>query len=339
MGCCGGTPAAGGEREFSPPGGPICTGRASSEGCWAEISNLPGCYLWNPGPREGFSANWSGECSDGFAEGLEEVSWSWNDGSSSETGRMASGTRASYVNGERQATWRFLCEGRESGFRREEDPYVNGERHGTWTEYYEGHSADLVRAVGLWVNGERHGTWVFHYGDGNQGGGPYVNGERHGTWIFFLPEGRDDNVAREVGPYVNDDEHGTWTGYDASGRVVGTMRFENGRRVGGSRSAVEAAAAATVTSLQVASPSCWPQLTLLGSIGAPAARRGQRSSRRRSRSTAHSLPQRQCNIVGRPRNGGVIKSEPAPVSRSLTRSGQRENGVRKTQQGGSPWCT
>ena len=33
---------AGGERGFSPPDGPICTGRASSEGCWMEISNHPG---------------------------------------------------------------------------------------------------------------------------------------------------------------------------------------------------------------------------------------------------------------------------------------------------------
>ena len=81
-----------------------------------------------------------------------------------------------------------------------------------------------------------------------------MNGERHGTWTLFHPEGRDDNVVRQVGPYVNGERHGTWTGYDPSGNVVGTLRFENGRQVGGSGSAVEAGAAATVTSLQLASP-------------------------------------------------------------------------------------
>ena len=53
---------------------------------------------------------------------------------------------------------------------------------------------------------------------------------------------------------MNDERHGTWTGYDASGNVVGTLRFENGRQVGGSGSAVEAGAAATLTPLQLVFP-------------------------------------------------------------------------------------
>ena len=145
--------ARGSEREFSPPDGPICTGRASSEGCWAEISNHPGCYLWNPGPEDGFSANWSGECSEGFAEGRGDVRWHWNDGSS------------------------------------------------IWT-------------------------------------GLLQNGERQGTWTIFHHEDRDDNVVREVGPYVIGERHGTWTGYDASGNVVGTLRYENGELVSGSEGPV-----------------------------------------------------------------------------------------------------
>ena len=165
-----------GEREFSPPDGPICTGRASSEGCWAEISNHAGCYLWNPGPRDGFSANWSGECSEGFAEGRGEVTWSWNDGSSTETG--------------------LLQGGRREGFR------------------------------------------VIIWGSGTREEGPYVNGVSHGTWTIFHPEGRDDNVVREVGPFVTGERHGTWTGYDASGNVVGTLRYENGELVGGFETAV-----------------------------------------------------------------------------------------------------
>ena len=166
-----GVVVGGDERGFSRPDGPICTGRESSEGCWAEISNHPGCYLWNPGPREGFSANWSGECSEGFAEGRGELRWRWNDGSSTETG--------------------------------------------------------------LFQGGMREGFHVLTWDDGARSEGPYVNGERHGTWTIFRAEAGDDNVVREVGPYVNGEAHGTWTGYDASGNVVGTIRFENGRQVGG----------------------------------------------------------------------------------------------------------
>ena len=48
------------------PDGPICTGRASSEGCWMEISNQRGCYLWNPAPADDETVTWTGECSEGI---------------------------------------------------------------------------------------------------------------------------------------------------------------------------------------------------------------------------------------------------------------------------------
>ena len=201
------------------PEGPICTGRASSEGCWAEISNHPGCYLWNPGPREGFSANWSGGCSQGFAEGRGEITWEWNDGSAIDSGLLRGGRREGF----HVIDW--------SDGERYEGSYVNDERQGTWTFIW----ADGTRDVGPMVDDERHGAWTVTFDGGSRGEGPYVNGEKHGTWTLFR-ENRSDNVVREVGPYVNDELHGTWTGYDASGNVVGTMRFENGRRVRGSGS-------------------------------------------------------------------------------------------------------
>ena len=77
--------------------------------------------------------------------------------------------------------------------------------------------------------GERTGSW-FQNGElivATEG--THVDGESHGPWTIFWEEG---DVAREVGPYVNGERHGIWTGYDASGNVVGTARFENGRRVG-----------------------------------------------------------------------------------------------------------
>lgn len=214
--------AVGGERGISPPDGPICTARASSEGCWAEISNPPGCYLWNPGPREGFSANWSGECVEGFAEGRGEVAWRWNDGSATDSGLFQRGRREGF----HVINW--------SDGERYEGSYVDDERQGTWTFIWENGTRD----VGPMVDDERHGTWTVTFDDGSRGEGPYVNGQKHGTWPRYH-EGRDDNVVREVGPYVNDERYGAWTGYDASGNVVGTLRFENGRHVGSSGSALE----------------------------------------------------------------------------------------------------
>ena len=239
--------AVGGEPGITPVDGPICTGRASSGGCWAQIANHPGCYLWNPGPREGFSANWSGECSRGFAEGRGEVAWRWNDGSAIDTGLFQRGRREGF----HVIDW--------SNGERYEGSYVNDERQGTWTFIWENGTRD----VGPMVNDERHGAWTVTFDDDSRGEGPYVDGEKHGTWTLYH-EGRDDSVVREVGPYVNDERHGTWTGYDASGNVVGTLRFENGRQVSGSGSAVGVGNAATMTPLELASaaarspPGCVP---------------------------------------------------------------------------------
>ena len=226
--------------EPSRPDGPICTGRASSEGCWAAISNHPGCYLWNPGPREGFSANWSGECVQGFAEGRGEVTWRWNDGSATDSGLLRGGRREGF----HVIDW--------SNGERYEGSYVNDKRQGTWTFIWE----DGARDVGPYVNGEQHGNWAISFGDGSRGEGPYVHGEMHGTWTI-VHEGRSDDLVREVGPYVNGERHGTWTGYDQSGNRLGTVRFENGRRVGGSGSALEAGATATVAPLHLGSPAAW----------------------------------------------------------------------------------
>ena len=103
------------------------------------------------------------------------------------------------------------------------------------------------------VNDERHGAWTVTFDDGSRGEGPYVNGEKHGIWTIFH-ESRSDNVVREVGPYVNDERHGAWTGHDSSGNVVGTLRYENGRRVGGSERAPELGTVVTLTPIQSMSP-------------------------------------------------------------------------------------
>lgn len=63
----------------SVPEGRICTEDYSTEPCWMELADRPGCYLWNPFPQENVTVTWSRGCSGGFAQGSGRVSWYQND--------------------------------------------------------------------------------------------------------------------------------------------------------------------------------------------------------------------------------------------------------------------
>ena len=133
-----------GEPGFSPPEGPICTGSQFPEGCWMEIANHPGCYLWNPAPADDETVIWTGGCAEGFAHGSGEVTWYAND----EVGSTTSG---------------------------------------------------------LLQGGHRESFHVTTSPDGSRQEGLYTDGLRHGVWTYF----------------------------DEVGNQLGTIRFENGRRVSG----------------------------------------------------------------------------------------------------------
>ena len=215
-----GVGAGGDDRGFSPPEGPICTGRESSDGCWMEISNQTGCYLWNPFPKDDETVSWSGDCSEGFPQGDGRVSWY-------QYGALDIIAEGRFRGGRRDGPYMYRSvDGTSSG----EGLYMNGERSGRWTFHFEGRDDNMVRAAGSFVNGERHGIWTIHY------------------------EGRGDSLARVVGSYVNGELHGTWIWYDGSDNVVETQRWENGRRVGGSESGLEAATVVTMLPLQITSP-------------------------------------------------------------------------------------
>ncbi|MYC52723.1 MAG: hypothetical protein F4X47_10445 [Gammaproteobacteria bacterium] len=57
------------------PEGRICTKTYSPDSCWVELADLPGCYVWNPQPRENVTVTWSGGCSNGLTQGDGEVNW------------------------------------------------------------------------------------------------------------------------------------------------------------------------------------------------------------------------------------------------------------------------
>ncbi len=192
----------------------IYKGVASSEGRWLETTNHTGCYLWNLNPVGDETVNWRAECSNGLAQGDGWVNW--------------------YQ--------------RSSLNQIEETSLQGGRRNGSTVV----RAADgTLEAEGPYMNGQRHGNWTYVYGDGSCGTSPFVKDELHGTWTVYR-EGGD--VGREVGPYVKGERHGTWTGNDRSGSRLRTIRFENGRRVGGSGSAGDVGAAANLTALRLASP-------------------------------------------------------------------------------------
>ena len=54
---------------------PVCSATAGAKGgCWIEVSNRPGCYLWNPNPAPEETVTWSGACErQGVREGKDEM--------------------------------------------------------------------------------------------------------------------------------------------------------------------------------------------------------------------------------------------------------------------------
>ena len=201
------------------PDGRICTEVYSPDSCWMELADRPGCYVWNPHPQEHVTVTWSGGCSNNLAEGDARVRWYQNDELIQiwETRLQVGRADGPFV--QRRGDRALEADGQN----------VNGEATGVWTFYW----ADGSRDTGRYVNGERSGAGPKGGKMGREPKALTWDGERHGTWTLFRSEADDHDVVREVGPYVNGERHGTWTGYDSSGNVVGTIRFENGRQVGG----------------------------------------------------------------------------------------------------------
>ena len=60
------------------PEAPICTGDHSPDSCWIGVADRPGCYLWGQAPQDDVTVTWSGECSNGFAQGIGRETWYQN---------------------------------------------------------------------------------------------------------------------------------------------------------------------------------------------------------------------------------------------------------------------
>ena len=142
-----------------------------------ELSNSPGCYVWNPNLQPDTTPTWTGECVEGLAQGTGTLNWVWFGDRSrrEETGRLQAGKyHGQWV--VRGAGGRYV----------EEGPYVEGKRHGQWVVRQ---TEDGFVEEGPYVKGKRHGRWVWRYASGTVHEGPYVEGEQHGRWVWRYPAG------------------------------------------------------------------------------------------------------------------------------------------------------
>ena len=171
-----------------------CEGKPSGAGCWRALINHPKCYVWNNNLREGEIMAWSGECSDGFAQGRGTL----------KTVAIFHGNL--YTN-----------KGEEMGYLRD------GKRYGHWIEM----PLDEIVRQGPYVDGKKHGEWLYRYYwyfyRLNVEKGPYVNGMEHGHWILRFDDGHTSE-----GPFVKGRMHGKWVGRDKDGKITYEVTYKKG---------------------------------------------------------------------------------------------------------------
>ena len=126
-----------------------------------EVSQRPGCYVWNPNPQPGETVTWTAECAGGLVQGTGTIRWITAGGWQTSTGRRVDGKPDGHTiyRNEDGSVW--------------EGPYVNGERNGHWIT----RQANGTVGEGPYVNGERHGNHVIRWASGGVEERRYVNGE------------------------------------------------------------------------------------------------------------------------------------------------------------------
>ena len=212
-----------------------CPDQPVGTACWRQLGERSGCFVWQRRSfRVSTSITWSGNCTNGFAQGEGTLTERANETSLlASTGLLVDGKRTgrwvdhesdgdrgegAYVDGERNGHWVW----RYASGNVEEGPYVNGERNGHWLIRRTDGSAE----EGPVVDGKAHGGWVLRRTDGTIEEGPRVNGPRTGEWVIRKPDG-----TVEEGPYVNNERVDHWVIRNAD-RTVEEGAFVDNERAG-----------------------------------------------------------------------------------------------------------
>ncbi len=195
-------------RNGRPAGIPLedtCAGKAVGSLCWMELSNQPGCYVWNQGLLAGWhldylrpvadprreTVTWTGGCSGGRASGTGERTWSYTGDDGNEF--QGSAAEGSYSGGKENGHWTVRYTDGEV----QEGPFVDGKAHGHWTER---NSSGIVEE-GSYVDGKRHGHWIGG-SSGTVEESSYVDGKRHGRWTTHWADGNVTYVCYSNGDRV-----------------------------------------------------------------------------------------------------------------------------------------
>ena len=167
---------------------PACPGKEKGEGCWMEVSNQPGCWMWNPNPAPEETVTWTGGCTDGKASGKGKRVWRFREDGEWKTSEGEGELRGGNMN---HGHWvRRFFDGEVW-----EGPYVDGKPHGLWVRRGSG-----GRDWSCWKNGER------------------VEGDRDCV--------NAEDLAMQVAASGARMRSGPGEGYEALGRLVGGAKVK-----------------------------------------------------------------------------------------------------------------
>ena len=84
---------------------PICTDEHHSRdvSCWMELSNHPGCYVWNPVPQPNETVTWTAECAGGMVQGTGTITWRYGRTIETNSGYLVDGKFSGEVDVDIQA--------------------------------------------------------------------------------------------------------------------------------------------------------------------------------------------------------------------------------------------
>ena len=198
-----------------------CEEQGDGVACWRPLASHNGCYFWAGLYERDTRPTWTGECSDGLAQGLGTLEWMAEPLSTSERPARWRRHRGSLRDGKKHGHW--VDESFDGHVAWDEGPYVEGKRHGEWSLNYGG----MLILEGPYENDQRHGHWVIRETQlGLVEEGTYLFGQRQGRWTF-----RDRDGDEEEGLYVDDERHGRWIMRYHDGRVEETS-YVDGERHG-----------------------------------------------------------------------------------------------------------
>ena len=189
---------------------PKCSFVMTGAECWKELTDRPGCHVWDSRHVPGQTVAWSGQCAGAVIAGEGTLTWTSNKVSLEQTGTAASGKR--------HGQW--ISHGADGDVA--EGPYVDGKRQGHWVS----RAADGFVMEGPFVDGEMQGHWVWRKADGSFTEGRVVDGKRHGQWVRHQTDG-----SIFEGSYVGGKKHGRWVMHQGADQSCTFIEFNHGEEI------------------------------------------------------------------------------------------------------------